>query len=185
METINPIGVYGPMPGKYRTILAGRLLIAGLPIALLGASASAETASIEQLTDPMRFFEGRTESISTVKIMMRKPLLSRAMGRGEISDGELNLVQRIQEDGRTPYDRRWRMRQVGPGRFAGTMTEATGPVVAEEIGGRFRFRFKMKGNLTIEQWLTPLPGGKSARSKVSIRKLGITVGHSEGMIRRL
>lgn len=185
METINAVGVYDLMPGKYRTILASRLLVLSLPIALLGASASAESAAIEQLPDPMRFFEGRTESISTVKVMMRKPFSSRAMGRGEISDGVLNLVQQIHEDGRAPYDRRWRMRQVGPGRFAGTMTEATGPVVAEEIGGRFRFRFKMKGNLTIEQWLTPLPGGKSARSKVSIRKLGITIGHSDGMIRRL
>jgi len=65
------------------------------------------------------------------------------------------------------------------------MSEATGPVVAEEIGGRYRFRFKMKGNLSVEQWLTPLPGGKVARSKVSIRKLGMTVGHSDGTIRKL
>lgn len=185
METINAIGVQNLMPGVCRTILASRLLVVSLPIALLGASASAETASIAKLTDPLRFFEGRTESVSTVKVMMRKPFHSRAIGRGEISEGVLNLVQQIHEDGRTPYDRRWRMRQIGPGRFAGTMTEAIGPVIAEEIDGQFRFRFKMKGNLSIEQWLTPLPGGRSARSKVSIRKLGITVGHSEGMIHRL
>ena len=65
------------------------------------------------------------------------------------------------------------------------MTEAVGPVVAEEIGGKYRFRFKMKGNLVIEQWLTPLPGGKEAISKVNIRKYGMKVGSSDGTIRKL
>jgi hypothetical protein len=97
----------------------------------------------------------------------------------------LNLVQRVQEDGKSPFDRRWRMRQVGPGRFAGTMTEAVGPVAVEEVGERYRFRFKMKGNVSVEQWLTPLPGGKVARSNVTIRKLGMTVGRSDGTIRKL
>ena len=36
-----------------------------------------------------------------------------------------------------------------------------------------------------EQWLTPLPGGKAARSKVTIRKFGMTVGKSEGMVKKL
>jgi hypothetical protein len=65
------------------------------------------------------------------------------------------------------------------------MSEATGPVSIEEVDGLFRFRFKMAGNLAIEQVLTPLPGGKAARSKITIKKLGVTVGRSEGMIRKL
>ena len=138
------------------------------------------------LTDPLRFFEGRTESVSTVKVIAKKPFLSRSLGRGEIKpDGTLHLVQRVEEDEKPPFDRRWRIRQVGPGRFSGTMTDAKGPVTVEEIGGRYRFRFKMKGNVSVEQWLTPMPDGKSARSKVTIRKLGITVGHSEGTVRKL
>jgi hypothetical protein len=43
----------------------------------------------------------------------------------------------------------------------------------------------MKGNLAIEQWLTPMPGGRVARSKVSIRKFGMRVGSSDGTIRKL
>jgi hypothetical protein len=77
------------------------------------------------------------------------------------------------------------MRQVAPDRFAGSMSEAVGPVTAEEIGGRFRFRFKMKGNLTVEQWLTPLPEGQEALSKVVVRKFGMKVGSAEGTIRKL
>lgn len=173
------------MSEKYRTIFTNHLLVAALPIALLGASASASTAVVNAQTDPMRFFEGRTESISTIKLIMRKSFESRSLGRGEIDSGVLNLVQRVQEDGKSPFDRRWRMRQVGPGRFAGTMTEAVGPVAVEEVGERYRFRFKMKGNVSVEQWLTPLPGGKVARSNVTIRKLGMTVGRSDGTIRKL
>lgn len=164
---------------------AVRLLLVSLPIAMIGASAWAGTEAPDPSTDPMRFFEGRTESLSTVKVIMRKPYRSRTLGEGKIDDGVLNLVQRVHEEGKAPYDRRWRVRQVAPGRFTATMSEAIGPVVAEEIGGRYRFRFRMKGNLAIEQWLTPLPGGKVARSKISIRKLGMTVGRSEGTIRKL
>ena len=167
-------------------ILAGRLLLASLPVALLGASASAETARTERMSDPLRFFEGRTESLSTIKVLARKPFRSRTVGRGEIRpDGALYLVQHVEEDGRAPFDRRWQIRQVGPGRFSGTMSEARGPVTVEEVGGRYRFRFRMKGSLSIEQWLTPLPGGRSASSKIVIRKLGMTVGHSDGTIRKL
>ena len=162
---------------------AGRLLIASLPIALLGASASA--GSPDSQTDPMRFFEGRTEGVSTIKVMTRKPYRSRTTGRGQISDGVLHLVQRVNEEGKAPFDRHWRMRQVAPGRYSGTLCEAGGPVTAEEVNGRYRFRFKMKGNVAIEQWLTPQPGGRSAVSKVTIRKFGMTVGRSEGTIRRL
>lgn len=173
------------MPVKYRTKAVSRALLAALPFALVGASASAEMAIPDKHSDPMRFFEGKTESLSTIKVIMRKPFESRTYGTGEISDGVLSLVQRVNEEGKAPYERRWRMRQVGPGRFTGTMNEATGPVTVQEVAGRYRFRFKMKGNLAIEQWLMPLPGGRAARSKVSIRKFGMKVGTSEGTIRKL
>ena len=172
------------MSGDYRVMLASRLLIASLPIALVGASASAN-ADRAQLSDPMRFFEGRTESTSTVKLIMRKPFASRSLGNGEISNGVLSLTQLVQDEGKKPFDRHWKIRQVGPGRFSGSMNEAVGPVTAEEIDGRYRFRFKIKGKISVEQWLTPLPGGREALSKTSIRKLGLTVGKSEGTVRKL
>ena len=65
------------------------------------------------------------------------------------------------------------------------MNEAAGPVVIDEIGDRFRFRFKMKGNLSVEQWITPNAGGKTGRTKLTIKKLGMTVANSEGTIRKL
>ena len=185
LETIAKICVYSGVLTRHTTRFASRLLLASVPLALLGASATAGTAAPDELSDPMRFFEGRTESLSTIKVIARKPYRSRTLGRGEINDGVLQLVQRVHEDGKQPYDRNWRMRQVAPGRFSGTMSEAKGPVTAEQIGGRYRFRFKLKGNVAIEQWLTPLPGGKSAVSKVTIKKFGMLVGRSEGTVRKL
>ena len=164
---------------------ASRLLLTAVPLALVGASASAGSSSSDPSSDPMRFFEGRTEGLSTIKLMMRKPYRSRTTGEGEINDGVLRLVQRVHEEGKPPFERRWRMRQVAPGRYSGTMSEAIGAVQVDKVGEGYRFRFRMKGNLSIEQWLIPLPGGTSARTKLSIRKFGLTVGKSEGTIRKL
>ena len=161
-----------------------RLVLVAAPILLVGASATAGSSSSDIKTDPMSFFEGRTESVSTVKLIMKKPYQSKTIGEGEIKDGVLHLVQRVYEEGKPPTERRWRMRQVGPGRFSGTMSEAKGPVTADEVNGRYRFRLKLKSNISVEQWLTPMPGGKSAQSKLTIRKFGMVVGRSEGTIRK-
>lgn len=150
------------------------------------AAVSPSLWAAEKKSDAMRFFEGRTESLATVKIVMKKPFKSRSIGRGEIKpDGSLLLVQRVEDEGKPVHERRWHIREVEPGKFTGTMTEAKGPVTVEEVGGKYRFRFKMKGNVSVEQWIAPLPGGKTASTKVTIRKMGITVGQSEGTIRRL
>ena len=156
------------------------LALAGILLAAIACPASA------QLPDPLRFFEGRTESVGLVKLMTKKPFKSRAIGKGQIRpDGSLDLVQRVEDHGEQPRERRWRIRPIGPGRYSGTMSEAKGPVTVEEIGDRYRFRFRMEGSVFIEQWLTPLPDGRSARSVVTIRKYGIKVGSSDAVIRKL
>ena len=153
--------------------------------ALALAMALAAPAAAEE-TNAMRFFEGRTESVGTVKLLMNKPFQSRAIGKGEIMpDGSLHLVQRVEDQGQQPRERRWRMRQVAPGRYTGTMSEARGPVTVDTVAGRYRFRFRMEGNVSVEQWLTPMPDGQSARSRVTIRKYGVLVGRSDGVIRKL
>jgi hypothetical protein len=152
-----------------------------LALALCLAAPGAARAS-----DPMTFFEGRTESVGTVKLAMKKPFRSRAIGKGEIlADGTLNLVQRVEDQGERPRERRWRIRRVAPGRYSGTMTEAKGPVIVEQVGDRFRFSFKMSGHVAVEQWLDPAADWKSASSKLTIRKYGIVVGRSDAVIRKL
>ena len=143
-------------------------------------------ATAERLQEPLRFFEGNTVGESTVNVIFRKGYTSRTTGQGKINaDGSLDLVQRVEEDGRSPFQRRWHMKQSGTGRWSGTMTEAVGAVTVEQVGERFRFRFSMKDSVKVEQWLTPLPGGKVARNEATIRKHGFVVGHSKGVIRKV
>jgi hypothetical protein len=155
---------------------------AALSVALLASPLRAGAGG----DDPIRFFEGRTESLGTVKLAMKKPFRSRAIGKGEIMpDGSLHLVQRVEDQGQPPRERRWRMRKVGNGRYTGTMSEARGPVTVDEIDGRYRFRFRMDGNVAVEQWLIPAADNRSAISKVTIRKFGIQVGRSDAVIRKV
>ena len=157
-----------------------------LCFAIVSLALMASPASAERLADPLAFWEGRTETVSTIKVVMKKAMKTRSLGRGTIKpDGSLELVQRVEDEGKPPRERRWHIRKAGPRRYVGTMNEATGPVVIEEIGDRFRFRFRMKGNLSVEQWIMPHPGGKSGRNMLTIKKLGVTVARSEGTIRKL
>ncbi len=155
---------------------------------LLSAAASSllPAPAMAGSLQPLQFFEGRTESIGTVKTLLKKPFKSRSVGPRRIEpDGSLSLVQQVEDEGKPPRERRWRIRQTGPRSFSGTMSEASSPVTIDEVGGRFRFRFKMKGNLSVEQWLAPLSGGMAARNILTVRKLGMTVGTSTGTIRKV
>lgn len=143
-------------------------------------------ASTERKPDALRFFEGSTESSSTIKVLMKRPYHSRSVGMGVIEDdGSLHLVQHVMDDGASPTTRRWVMRQVGQGHFSGTMSEAASPVDVEEIAGKYRFRFMMKGHLSAEEWIVPDAGGLSATIHLSVRKFGFAVATSEGVIRKI
>jgi len=151
-------------------------------VACLGS----DGAAAQTKADPFRFFEGLTESVGTMKVVMRRPMQTRAIGRGEVEpDGALSLVQRVEDEGHSPYVRRWLIKQAGPRHFVGTMSEATGAVTVDEIGGRYRFQFRMSGSLSVEQWLTPLPGGRSATSSMTARKFGIPVASAQGVVRKI
>lgn len=157
-----------------------------LALAALLTAVPSDTAHARKTTEPMRFFEGSTEMVSVVKVVMKKPYRSRTIGQGHIlPDGTLSLVQQVHEAGKPTQRRHWRIKQTDSDSFRGTMSEAVGPVQVEEINDDFRFKFKMKGNLVVEQWVTPLADGKSARTRMTVRKLGMRVATSEGVIRKI
>ena len=160
---------------------AFRVLITAAAVA-----AFSHQPAIAESIEPLEFFEGRTESAGTIKIMLKKSMRTRSIGQGRIErDGTLILVQKVEDEGKPVRERRWRIRKAGPGKFTGTMSDANGPVTIDEIGGRYRFRFKMKGNLSVEQWVSPDSSGKSARNTMTIKKLGVKVASGVGTIRKL
>lgn len=185
LETIPAPDVLHAMSGQLVKRFTSRLILAALPLGCITGSIAMSPLEASRPADPLRFFEGRTEYISTMKLIAKKPYRSRTLGQGEIEpDGSLHLVQKVQDEGKPAHERRWHMRQVAPRRFAGTMSEARGPVTVDEVDGRYRFRFRMKGGVSVEQWLTPV-SSSVARSRLTVRKLGLTVGRSEGSIRKL
>ena len=158
--------------------LGGLLLVVGI---VLATPAGSQTA-----VRPLDFFEGTTVSEGTLKVALKDPVRTRSVSRGSLEqNGTLVLVQRVEDQGKAPYDRHWRIRQTGPRTYSGTMSEASGPVTVEQVGARYRFRFKMRGNLSVEQWLAPLADGRTASSNITIRKFGIVVATSQATIRKV
>jgi hypothetical protein len=152
---------------------------------LVAAAASATSSASLPQADPLRFFEGRTETDGLIKVVFQKPYRGRSIGHGRIEpDGSLTLVQRVLDEGKPPHERRWSVRKIGPGRFTGTMSDATGPVTIEQVGARYRFRFTMD-KLGVDEWLTPMADGKSARITIQVRRFGIVVATTEGTIRKV
>lgn len=144
------------------------------------------TACADRVTNGLAFFEGVTETVGTLKVALKRPTTTRSVGRGEIEpDGSLNLVQRVEDEGRAPYVRSWLIRQVAAGRFSGSMSEASGPVTIDRIGTRYRFRFKIRGGMSVEQWLTPRADGRSAASDMTVRKFGIEVASAHAVVRKI
>lgn len=159
------------------------------PFALLAisglAAASPAAASEAAKLDLIAFFTGRTHAESQIKVAFRKPVrhVTDTVGR-KGSNGDLILVDTIKEEGKPMKTRRWTMRPAGPGRFTGSMSEATGPVLVSVDGDEATIRYKMKGGISVEQHLR-LKDRKTLSNYVSAKKLGVRLGRLEGTIRKL
>ena len=133
-----------------------------------------------------RFFAGRTEGTGTLRIAFKKPVASIVHGRGRVEpDGTLVLDQTVIEGSKPATTRQWRIRASGPGHYAGTLTDASGPVAGEVTGNRLHLTFAMKGGLHADQKLDLAPDGQSAHNIMVISKLGVTVASLDEMIRRV
>lgn len=134
--------------------------------------------------DPIAFFSGRTRGAGELSIVLRPPRPITVEGRGRVRpDGTLVLVQRIEEERRRPRTRRWELRRTGPGTYAGTLTDATGPVRAEARGSRLHIAYPSDAG-RVEQWLTLAPDGRTARNRLTVRRLGVVIARVDETIRK-
>ena len=88
-----------------------------------------------------------------------------------------------QDRGHRPETRQWRFRRLGPNRYAGTLSDAAGPVAGEVQGNMLHLRYPMKGGVSAEQWIYLQPDGRTALNRMRLTKLGITVGRLDETIR--
>ena len=135
--------------------------------------------------NPVEFFRGRTQGEGTLKVVFKsaKTIRVESVGTTE-KDGSLLLTQQIHEPGKATRTRHWKLRETGPNRFDGTLTDAAGPVRVDVQGDRVRIRYRGKDHLDFEQWLTPA-GSKRVQNDTRVRRFGIVVARFSEVIRKL
>jgi hypothetical protein len=135
--------------------------------------------------NPVEFFRGRTHGAGTLKVIFQAPKVIPVESEGRTEkDGSLILRQVIHEPGKPERTRYWHLRQTGPNRFAGTLTDAASPVRVDVAGERVRIRYKGKDHLDFDQWLTPT-GPTTVSNKMRVKRFGFTVARFEEEIRKL
>jgi Protein of unknown function (DUF3833) len=135
--------------------------------------------------NPVDFFRGHTRGEGTLKVIFQsaKQMKVDSFGRVE-KDGSLLLEQTIHEPGKPPRSRAWRLRQTGPNRFEGTLTEAAGPVRVDVAADSVRIRYKAKNHLDFDQTLTP-DGARQVRNQMRVKRFGLIVARFSEIIRKL
>jgi len=147
---------------------------------LLAAAAPADTAF-----NPVEFFQGRTHGDGTLKIIFQSPKRMTVDSQGSTEkDGSLVLKQTIHEPGKPPRTRYWRLKQTGPNRFEGTLTDAASAVRVDVVKERVRIRYKGKDHLDFDQWLAP-KGPREVSNTMRVKRFGLTVAHFDEIIRKL
>ncbi|MFD1612164.1 DUF3833 family protein [Sphingomonas tabacisoli] len=160
-----------------------------LALALVGCSAAqrgAEMARPEPFFDVVAFFNGRTMGDGRVKILFSSAERLRVDGQGHRDpDGTLVLDQQVRRGDRKIQSRQWRMRPIGGGRIAGTLSDASGPVSGDVRGNVLHLSYPMKDGTKVEQWIYLQTGGQLAVNRMNISKFGLTVATIDEAIRKL
>ena len=133
-----------------------------------------------------RFFAGHLDGVGRLSILMRHAVSTHVTSTGHVAaDGTLFLDQHVEQQGKPSRDRHWAIRPLGAGRYAGTLTDASGPVRGEARGSRLHLTYPMRGGLRVDQWLTLTSDGRAAENHMIVRKLGMVVAKLDEMIRKI
>ncbi len=100
------------------------------------------------------------------------------------ANGAIVLEQDVHRGNAAPTHRSWYLHRVGPGRYAGTLTDANGPVAGEVVNNSLHLGFAMQGGLHADQWLYLQPGGLVARNRMVVTKFGIAIASLDETITR-
>lgn len=155
-------------------------------LSLAACAPAVPAAAPAPVFDPLVFFAGRTEGTAKLKIVLRAPRAVRVEGAGRVEpDGTLVLDQMVAQEGKPATRRQWRIRRVGPTTYAGTLSDAIGPVAGQVTGNRLHLGFTMNGGFRTDQWLTLSPDGRSAANLLTAKRFGVTVARLDETIRKL
>jgi len=162
-----------------------------LPVSALTLAACVPSSDLGELKapapaiDPVAFFLGHTHGDGQLKIAFSGKTPTLVEGHGRMDGDTLVLDQRVKQGDKPATTRQWRLRPTGAGRYAGTLTDATGPVMADVEGNMFHVRFPMKGGTEAEQWLYLQPGGTVVTNRMVVTKFGLPVASLDETITHL
>ena len=161
-------------------------MVFGLLTLCLGACAPAATPAAAQLTfDPVSAFAGRSHGNGTLEVIFQPPQPFHVESRGFIqADGTFRLEQTVQFTGKPPQNRHWLLTRVSPTGYAGTLSDADGPVEGHMAGPQLSLVYPLPGNLTMHQTLTLEPGGKVIDNVGRITFWGVQIGYLHETIER-
>jgi hypothetical protein len=160
-----------------------------LILAALGGCVSAGppepfAAAATPAFDPAAFFRGATHGTGNLRVMLRKARTTEVTGQGTVDrQGDITLHQRVVIAGARPAERTWHLRRTGPASYAGTLTDASGPVAAVMAGNVLTIRYPMKHGLRVAQRLVLQPGGAAVNTMV-VRKWGVVVARLDERIEK-
>lgn len=152
-------------------------------LSLLAAAAAFDSDSNSPIE---RFFIGTTEGSGTVDVIMsgRHTVRDRSHGRKDAS-GALLLDQTVEEQGKPARRRSWRLVRAGDNRLTGTINDVKGAVTGEVTGNTLHLRYKMLDGPSVEQVITLQADGRTAKNRMTYRRLGVKVATVETVIRRV
>lgn len=164
-------------------LLAALLQLGCAPIA--SGIPSAASRSSAKAFDVEGLFLGRTTGTGALKVMFAPTRVVHVQGHGRLAtDGTLVLEQEVERQGKPIVHRTWRIKEVSPGHYAGSLTDAAGPVTLDVRGERLQIRYALKsGGTTAEQWLEMRPDG-TASNRMTFKRFGVRVATLQETIRR-
>lgn len=135
---------------------------------------------------PEHFFVGRTEGAGTVHVMLSGRHAVRDRSRGRIERGNVLIIdQVVEEEGKPPRSRTWRLLRTPANRITGTISDARGPVTGSVAGNVLNLRYRMAEGPTVEQSITLHANGRTATNRMTFRRFGLRVATMESVIRRV
>ena len=152
-------------------------------LALLSLLVLAQSSTVQ---GPEHFFVGRTVSTGTATIFMNGARAVRDRGRGRIERGNTLVIEQVvEEEGRPPRARTWRLVRRADNSISGTITGVLGPVTGYARGNVIHLNYQSSEGPSVEQWITLDPGRRTARNRMVYSRMGVTVATVETLIRKL
>lgn len=158
---------------------------------LAGCVSPPETAAPVALADaprfdPFTFFVGTSAGTGTLTKVASDPVPFRVTSSGRIvveraresgwaapPQRVLVLDQVVHEGDKPARKRQWRIHEVAPGRYGGTLSNAISPITGRAEGNRLVLEFTIKDGFKVRQELTLSADGRHAANLMTVSQLGL------------